>query len=85
MRKYVFLVSELGKSIQKLIVLRQNYHHRKDLWQIISIAYFEEVYFPAKIIHTKTPSPDMNFALCLTPFGMNTVDGDDTLYTSSSS
>ena len=47
------------------------------------IAYFEVVYFPAKIMHTKTPSPDMNFALCLTPFGMNTVDGDDTVYTSS--
>ena len=50
---------------------------------IILIVYFEVVYFPAKIMHTKTPSPDMNFALCLTPFGMNTVDGDDTVYTSS--
>ena len=53
--------------------------------KIISIVYFEEVYFPAKIMHTKTPLPDMNFALCITPFDMNTVDGDDTLYTSSPS
>ena len=49
------------------------------------MAYFEEVYFPDKIMHTKTPLPDMNFALCLTPFGMNIVDGDDTLYISSPS
>jgi hypothetical protein len=33
-------------------------------------------------MQTKDPLPDKYLALCLTPFGMKIVDGDDTLYTS---
>jgi len=36
-------------------------------------------------MQTKVPFPDINFALCLTPFGMKTVEGDVTLYVSSPS
>jgi hypothetical protein len=47
--------------------------------------YFDDVYFPDRIIQTKVPLPDINFALCRTPFGMNIVVGDVTLYFSSPS
>ncbi len=49
------------------------------------MTYFDDLYFPDKIMQTKIPLPDMNFALCLIPFGMKIVEGDDTLYISSSS
>ena len=51
----------------------------------MTFVYFDDVYFPDKIMQTKIPLPDMNLALCLTPFGMKTVVGEVTLYTSSSS
>ena len=39
----------------------------------------DDLYLFDKMRHTKTPFPESTLALCLIPFGMYTVTGDETL------
>lgn len=85
----IVTLDKLDKKHISLEILRRNggywqnwqfYPQTRVGWQCFQSSQFhDDLYLLDRIMHTKIPLPDRTLARCLTPLGMNIVDGEETL------